>query len=336
MTFKLTYSTMFNPPEEMHARFEAAVAATRASLGATHPLYIDGAEVAGVGTIVNHSPIDGALLGHFATADAIVVQQAVDAAARAYPAWRTCAPAERVRLSHRVADLIDERVYELAAALALEVGKNRLEALAEAAEVADFFRGYADEYERSGYYDRVLPDDPLTDWRSHNRSVLKPHGVWAVVAPFNFPLALAAGPTAAALVTGNTVVAKGASDTPWAVRLLADLLRDAGYPPGVFNMVAGSGAVVGNALIDDPRIAGVTFTGSYEVGMDLSRRMAAGPWVRPCITEMGGKNAVVVTANGDLERAATGIARAAGAKHGRPALREVVGPEFPHHPGRRR
>ena len=311
MTFKLTYSTMFNPPEEMHTRFEAAVAATRAALGATHPLYIDGVDVAGVGTIDNHSPIDGALLGHFATADATVVQQAVDAAARAYPAWRACAPAERVRLSNRVADLIDERVYELAAALALEVGKNRLEALAEAAEVADFFRGYADEYERSGYYDRVLPDDPLTDWRSHNRSVLKPHGVWAVVAPFNFPLALAAGPTAAALVTGNTVVAKGASDTPWAVRLLADLLRDAGYPPGVFNMVAGSGAVVGNALIDDPRIAGVTFTGSYEVGMDLSRRMAAGPWVRPCITEMGGKNAVVVTANGDLERAATGIARSA-------------------------
>ena len=238
MSFKLTYSTMFNPPAEMHERFEAAVARTRSSLGATHPLYIDGVDVAGAGLIPNVSPIDGAHLGNFAIADAGQVETAVAAAARAFPAWRRLPAAERVRLSHRVADLIDERVYDLAAALSLEVGKNRLEALAEAAEVADFFRGYADEYTRSGYYDCVLPDDPLTDWRSHNRSVLKPHGVWAVVSPFNFPLALAAGPTAAALVTGNTVVAKGASDTPWAVRLLADLLRDAGYPAGVFNFVA--------------------------------------------------------------------------------------------------
>jgi acyl-CoA reductase-like NAD-dependent aldehyde dehydrogenase len=311
MSFKLTYSTMFNPPAEMHTRFEAAVARARANLGATHPLYIDGADVPGVGVIRNVSPIDGTHLGDFATADATQVDAAVAAAARAFPAWRRLAPAERVRLSHRVADLIDERVYDLAAALALEVGKNRLEALAEAAEVADFFRGYADEYARSGYYDCVLPDDPLTDWRSHNRSVLKPHGVWAVVSPFNFPLALAAGPTAAALVTGNTVVAKGASDTPWAVRMLADLLRDAGYPAGVFNFVAGSGEVVGNALVNDPRIAGLTFTGSYAVGMDLSRRMSAGLWVRPCITEMGGKNAVIVTAHADLDRAVTGITRSA-------------------------
>ncbi|MEI6458133.1 MAG: aldehyde dehydrogenase family protein [Pseudomonadota bacterium] len=311
MSFKLTYSTMFNPPAEMHERFEAAVARVRAALGATHPLYIDGVDVVGAGIIAKHSPIDGAHLGNFATADVAQVRAAVDAAARAFPTWRALSPAERVRLSYRVADLIDERVYDLAAVLSLEVGKNRLEALAEAAEVADFFRGYADEYTRCDYYDRVLPDDPLTDWRSHNRSVLKPHGVWAVVAPFNFPLALAAGPTAAALLTGNTVVAKGASDTPWAVRLLAELIRDAGYPPGVFNFVAGSGEDVGNALVDDARIAGITFTGSYRVGMELSRRMAAGPWVRPCITEMGGKNAVIVTANADLDRAATGIARSA-------------------------
>ena len=311
MSFKLTYSTMFNPPAEMHERFEAAVVRARAALGATHPLYIDGVDVLGAGLIPNISPIDGAHLGDFATADAGHVETAVAAAARAFPAWRRLPADERVRLSHRVADLIDERVYDLAAALSLEVGKHRLEALADAVEVAAFFRGYADEYTRSGYYDCVLPDDPLTEWRSHNRSVLKPHGVWAVVSPFNFPLALAAGPTAAALVTGNTVVAKGASDTPWAVRLLADLLRDAGYPAGVFNFVAGSGEVVGNTLVNDPRIAGLTFTGSYAVGMELSRRMSAGAWVRPCITEMGGKNAVIVTAHADLDRAVTGIARSA-------------------------
>ena len=311
MSFKLTYATMFDPPEELHARFEAALARTRAALGARHLLYIDGQDVDAAGTVEKRSPIDGRLLGHFATADAAQTGSAVEAAHRAWPGWRVTPAAERVRLSHRVAALIEARVYEIGAALCLEVGKNRLEALAEAQEVADFFAGYADDFAANGGFDRVLPDDPIKGFRSHNRSVLKPHGVWGVIAPFNFPLALASGPAAAALVTGNTVVVKGASDTPWAARLLADCIRDAGYPPGVFNVVAGSGAVTGEALVGHPLLAGLTFTGSYDVGMSLCRRMVAGAYARPCIAEMGGKNAVIVTSSADLERAATGIVRSA-------------------------
>jgi acyl-CoA reductase-like NAD-dependent aldehyde dehydrogenase len=132
-----------------------------------------------------------------------------------------------------------------------------------------------------------------------------------VIVPFNFPLALAGGPVAAALVTANTVVLKGASDTPWAGRMLADCIRDAGFPPGVFNYLSGRGSVVGEALVSDPRLAGLTFTGSHEVGMGLVRRLAGGRWPRPCIAEMGGKNACIVTARADLERAATGIVRSA-------------------------
>ena len=311
MSFKLTYSTMFNPPEEMHTRFDAAVARTRAALGVRHKLFIGGQDVEGAGAIEKTSPIDGALLGHFGAADAGQVAAAVAAAKRAFPAWRATPLAERVRLSKRVAALIEERVYDIAAALCIEVGKNRLEALAEAAETADFFKGYADDFAASGGFDRALPDDPLTDYRSHNRSVLKPYGVWVVVSPFNFPLALAGGPTAAALVTGNTLVVKGASDTPWAIRLLADCIRDAGYPPGVFNFVAGAGSTIGEALVSHPDVAGITFTGSHEVGMALARRMVTGAYTRPCVTEMGGKNAVIVTAAADLERAATGIVRSA-------------------------
>jgi 1-pyrroline-5-carboxylate dehydrogenase len=193
----------------------------------------------------------------------------------------------------------------------VEVGKNRMEALGEAQETADFFRGYADEFERNDGYVRPMPDDPLEGWASHNRSVLKPHGVWGVIAPFNYPFALAGGPIAAALVTGNTVVFKGASDTPWAGRLLADCLRDAGAPPGVFNYLVGSGATVGEALITHPDLAGVTFTGSYDVGMRIFRTFAAGRWPRPCIVELGGKNPCLVTARGDLDRAVTGIVRSA-------------------------
>lgn len=312
MTFTLTYSTMFNPPEEMHVRFEAALGQVRAALGGFHAMYIDGEEVAGKRARAVCGPIDQRVrLGEFAAGDAENVDRAVAAARRAFDDWRRTPGAERVALVRRVAQLIEERVYEIGAVLALEVGKNRMESLGEAQETADFFTGYAAEFERNGGYDRAMPDDPLEGWASHNRSVLKPHGVWAVIAPFNYPLALAGGPTAAALVTGNTVVLKGASDTPWAGRLLADCIRDAGIPPGVFNYVIGSGPVAGEALIHHPDLAGATFTGSFDVGMRILRALAGGPWPRPCIAELGGKNPCIVTAQGDLDRAATGIVRSA-------------------------
>ncbi len=312
MTFKLTYSTMFNPPEEMHARFEAALGEVRAGLGAAHAMFIDGEDVHTPDMTPTCSPVDQReQLGRFATGDANNVDQAVAAARRAFDGWRRTPMAERLALVRRVAALIEERVYTIGAALAVEVGKNRMESLGEAQETADFFSGYAAEFERNGGYDHALPDDPLEGWASHNRSVLKPHGVWAVIAPFNYPLALAGGPTAAALVTGNTVVLKGASDTPWAGRLLANCIRDAGIPPGVFNYLIGRGAVVGEALVHHPELAGATFTGSFDVGTGILRAFASGRWPRPCIAELGGKNPCIVTARGDLERAATGIVRSA-------------------------
>jgi 1-pyrroline-5-carboxylate dehydrogenase len=312
MTFKLTYSTMFNPPETMHADFEAALAEVRAGLGATHAMYIDGEDVPTADVRPVHTPIDErVLLGRFPSGEAADVDRAVAAARRAFDSWRRTPMAERLALVRRVAELIEERVYAIGAAVALEVGKNRMESLGETQETADFFLGYAAEFEQNHGYDRALPDDPVEGWASHNRSVLKPYGVWAVIAPFNYPLALAGGPTAAALVTGNTVVLKGASDTPWAGRLLADCIRDAGAPPGVFNYVVGSGAVVGDALIHHPGLAGATFTGSFDVGIGILRALASGGWPRPCIAELGGKNPCIVTARGDLERAATGIVRSA-------------------------
>jgi len=312
MSFRLTYATMFNPPEAMHERFDAALAAVSSRLGASHDLYIDGADVASAGRAARVSPIDGERrLGEFALADAGHVDAAMRAAQAAYPAWRALPPAERARLLRRVADVMEQRVYEIAAALALEVGKNRMEALGEAQETVDFFRHYADDFESHAGFEHALPDDPLPGVISRNRSVMRPHGVWVVIAPFNFPLALAGGPVAAALVTGNTVVVKGATDTPWAGRLLADCIRDAGLPRGVFNYLAGSGAEVGAALVAHPAVAGLTFTGSVAVGTKLLQQMTSGAWPRPCIAEMGGKNPCIVTARADLDAAAAGIARSA-------------------------
>ncbi len=312
MSFRLTYATMFDPPPEMHQRFDAALLAVRASLGGRHPLFLNGADATAGHYVPRSSPIDSDLhLGEFAVATEHDAHSAMDAAHGAFPSWRATPAAERVRLLRRVADVMEARVYEIAAALALEVGKNRMEALGEAQETVDFFRHYADDFEQHGSYEHELPDDPLPDVVSRNRSVMRPYGAWVVIAPFNFPLALAGGPTAAALVTGNTVVVKGATDTPWAGRLLADCIRDAGLPPGVFHYLSGSGREVGEALSSHAAAAGITFTGSVAVGAQLLQRMASGPWPRPCIAEMGGKNPCIVTARADLDAAAAGIVRSA-------------------------
>lgn len=312
MSFRLTYATMFNPPEAMHERFESALATVRSHLGATHALFIDGGDRPTAAHTECRSPIaSDRVLGRFPVAGARDVEAALAAAQAAFPGWRATPGSERVRTLRRVADVMEERVYEIAAALVLEVGKNRMEALGEAQETVDFFRSYADDFEAHHCYEVELPDDPLEGVASHNRSVMRPYGVWSVIAPFNFPLALAGGPTAAALATGNTVVVKGASDTPWAGRLLADCVRDAGVPPGVFNYLSGSGAEVGDALVRDRRTAGITFTGSVAVGRSILSEMVAGPVPRPCIAEMGGKNPCIVTAQADLDRAATGIVRSA-------------------------
>jgi acyl-CoA reductase-like NAD-dependent aldehyde dehydrogenase len=310
--FKLTYSTMFSPPPELHTRFDAAMARASETLGRRHALYIDGGDRSGAKTAPSRSPADQEqILGEFAVATVQHADEAMSAAQRAWSEWKQTPPAKRAEYLRRVGRLIEERVFDIAAALTLEVGKNRMEALGETQETADFFNGYADEFERSGAFDHVLPNDPLTGYVSRNRSVMKPYGPWVVINPFNFPFALAGGPVAAALVTGNTVVLKGAPTTPWAGRLLADCIRDAGLPPGVFNYLSSTDSQVGPALTGHPLTAGVTFTGSYEVGMQIARGLQTGRYPRPCIAEMGGKNACIVTGAADLERAATGIIRSA-------------------------
>jgi 1-pyrroline-5-carboxylate dehydrogenase len=312
MSFRLTYGSMFNPPEAMHQRFETALAAVSARLGQAHPLFIDGRDRDVPALEPRRSPISSELsLGRFPRAAPADIEAAFSAAEAAYPSWRATLVGDRAAALRRVADLMEERVYEIAAALMLEVGKNRMEALGEAQETVDFFRHYAQDFESHHGYEVALPDDPLDGVVSRNRSVLRPYGVWSVIAPFNFPLALAGGPAAAAMITGNTVVLKCASDTPWSGRLLADCIRDAGLPPGVFNYLAGGGAAVGEAMVRDPRTAGVTFTGSAAVGRSIQQQLAAGPISKPCIAEMGGKNPCIVTAQADLDRAATGIVRSA-------------------------
>jgi acyl-CoA reductase-like NAD-dependent aldehyde dehydrogenase len=312
-TFRLTYATMFDPPASLHEHFDAALGAVRAGeLGHEHAMTIGGHARGSERWTDLCSPIDQTLLlGRFAQGNAQDAADAVGAAQAAQRGWAATPWRERCALLRRAAAHIEQQVYRLSAVLALEVGKNRMEALGEVQETADLITWYCAQMEANDGFDRLLPDDPLPNFTSRNRTRLKPYGVWAVVAPFNFPFALAGGPAAAALVAGNTVVFKTASATAFSGRLLMDAFSAAGLPAGVVNLVCGAGDEVGSALLHDTRVAGATFTGSHDVGMAALRRYAAGSWPRPLIAEMGGKNAAIVTRHADLDGAATGIVRSA-------------------------
>jgi len=310
--FKLTYATMFNPPEEMHHRFDEALARIKSRLGTQYGMIINNQDVFADETFEDRSPANtDVVLAVMQKGDARHAQEALAAARQAFPGWSHTHWQERVRLLKKAADLIDERIFELGAAMALEVGKNRMESLGDVAEAADLIRYSCHQMEKNEGYIVEMGRDPLVGFTATNLSVLRPYGVWLVISPFNFPFALTGGPAGAALVTGNTLVIKPATDTPWIVRLLAECFRDAGLPEGVCNFVTGPGRTLGQALIDSPEVNGVTFTGSFDVGMKIFRDFANGPYVRPTILELGGKNPVIVSRHADLDRAAIGIMRSA-------------------------
>jgi len=310
--FRLTYATMFDPPEALHARFEEALTQVKRKIGQEHGMFIDGTDHFAVEKLVNRSPTNtDVVLGMFQKGTTHDANTALAAARRAYPLWSKTKWQERVALLREAADIIDQRVFEIAAVLTMEVGKNRMEALGDAAEAAELIRYACYQMEKNNGFVVEMDRDPLAGYTATNLSVLRPYGVWLVISPFNFPAALTAGPTGAALVAGNTVVIKPASDTPWTVRLLVDALRDAGLPDGVFNYVTGPGSTVGQALVESIEVDGITFTGSHEVGMGIYRAFTEGCCPRPAILELGGKNPAIVSRNADLERAALGIVRSA-------------------------
>ncbi len=310
--FKLTYATMFNPPEELHNGFDHAIAKLKANLGKEYGMIINNKDVFADEKFDDFSPINTSWkLAVMQKGNEKHAEQALSAARKAFHGWSHTPWQERVRLLRRVADIIDERLYELGAAMAMEVGKNRMESLGDVAETADLIRYACDQMEANEGFAKPMGKDPLPNHDATNISVLRPYGVWLVVSPFNFPFALTGGPAGAALVAGNTIVMKPATDTPFIVRLLAECFRDAGLPEGVCNFVTGPGRTIGAALVNSPEVDGVTFTGSYDVGMKMFRDYANGKFVRPMVLELGGKNPAIVTKNANLEDAAVGIVRSA-------------------------
>jgi 1-pyrroline-5-carboxylate dehydrogenase len=308
---KITYATLSAVSDTQHARFDAAAEAVRANLERRFPMLIANQERWADEQFPDASPIDTRmLLGYFQKGTRQDARDALAAARGAFGDWGRRRWQERVRLLRRAAELISERIHAISAVVALEIGKNRMEAWGDVQETADLISYYCDQVEANdGYRKPMTTEDPRDPGR--NTSVLKPYGVWVVISPFNFPFALAGGPAGGALVAGNTVVFKPASDTPYSGYLLAEAFRDAGLPDGVFNFVTGPGSTVGDELVGNPDVNGITFTGSYDVGMRIYRDFASGRWPRPCIAEMGGKNPAIVARSANLELAATGIMRSA-------------------------
>jgi 1-pyrroline-5-carboxylate dehydrogenase len=306
LTTRLTYTTG-SLGEEVDEAFETRLAALRGSDSAPLPHLIAGERVAEGQVFERRDPSRTDRVASSAhEADAAVVERAVAAARAACGAWRRTSVEERARKLRSVAGTIAERSVEFAAIVSVETGKTRAEAIGEVNEGVDLINTYADFIERSGGWVQ-----PLESLQADERNVdlLRPYGVFGVVCPFNFPFALTIGMSVAALLAGNTVVVKPSEDTPWTVAAIAELIEAADLGAGVFNMVHG-GPDTGRLLVDSA-VDGIAFTGSAEVGREIARKLQEGPYARPALMEMGGKNPALVMASADLEAAAEGVARAA-------------------------
>jgi 1-pyrroline-5-carboxylate dehydrogenase len=290
---------------------KCALETVRGQLGRTHPLVIGGRRVESSDTFQSVNPADPSqCVGNFAKATAEHVNQAVEAADRAFESWRWVPPVERANVLLRVAGIMRRRRNELSAAMVYEVGKNWAEADGDTAEAIDFCEFYAREMHRWG---GVQPITPYPGEENEYQYI--PLGVGAVIPPWNFPLAITAGMTVASVVTGNTVVLKPSSDAPFIAWKLFEILEEAGVPPGVVNFLPGPGGAMGDALVEHPRVRFVAFTGSKEVGIRIHERAARVPagqiWLKRMVLEMGGKDFTIVDEGADLDAAVGGVASGA-------------------------
>ena len=307
---KITYATMSaDQMESLHLAIDEAIERIRPELGKTYPMYIDGEAIESAEQFDDLSPIDTrTVLARFQKGTADHVRDAVRAARAAVTSWSERSWTERVAIVRKIGDGIRVHRWDLAAWMGHETGKNRLECVGDIEEAADFMTYYCDQMEAHDGFSQTMGKLAPNE---ENSSVMRHHGVWAVISPFNFPMALAGGPASGALVAGNTVVLKPATDTPMLGVRLHDIVTEAGVPPGVFNVVTGPGATVGQELAENPGVDGIVFTGSKEVGMMLLRENSGRRVPRPVITEMGGKNPTLVMSSADLDKATEGVWRSA-------------------------
>ena len=294
--------------EKYHDSYEEAIKNVKSQFAKKYTMIIDGKDIKSSKNFVHTSPIDTRIiLGYFPSGTPKHVQAAIKAARSSFEKWSKTDYKYRIEIFRSAANIIAKQKFELAAWISYENGKNRYEAIADVDEAIDFIRYYSEEMERNNGF---IIQTKSADKNENSKSVMRPYGVWAVIAPFNFPAAILVGMSSGALITGNTVVLKSASDTPIIGYLFAQIMREAGLPDGVLNFITGSGVTIGKAIVESQDIAGIVFTGSKDVGYTMLKESnKVKP--RPIIAEMGGKNPVIVTENADIDKAVEGTLKAA-------------------------
>ncbi|ASS74786.1 L-glutamate gamma-semialdehyde dehydrogenase [Tumebacillus algifaecis] len=308
--FKNEPFTDFSNPEQKRA-MEAALDLVASQLGGEYDLVINGKRISTEGKSVSINPSNkDQVIGHIAKADQAQAEEAMQSALSAFAWWKAVPAKERARVLLRASAIMRRRKHEFSAWLVYEAGKNWGEADADTAEAIDFLEFYAREMVR------LAEDQNLTRMEGEDNELSYiPLGVGIVIPPWNFPLAIMAGMTAAAVVSGNTVVLKPATPTPVIAAKFVELLEEAGLPAGVVNFVPGSGAVIGDYLVDHPKTRFISFTGSKEVGVRIYERAAkvhpGQIWLKRVVAEMGGKDALVVDKGVDVKEAAQAIVASA-------------------------
>src|SRR5271166_3986879 len=300
----------FSLPENQKA-MEAALARVAAECGREYPMYIAGQKVFTVEKMTSTNPSrPSQVIGVFQKANADQAGQAVDAAYAAFASWKQVPAEKRAEIIFRAAQIFRERKFEVSALICYEVGKSWIEADADTAETIDFCEFYAREVLR------LAGPQPVTPYNNEkNYLVYIPLGVGAVIPPWNFPAAIAAGMTAASLVTGNTVVLKPSEESPLVASKVVEIFYEAGIPKDALNFLTGPGETAGDALVKNPKTRYIAFTGSKEVGLLISenagKKVPGQIWIKRTVLEMGGKDSIIVDAEGDVDSAVEGVAQAA-------------------------
>ncbi len=291
--------------------FRDALTAVEKRLPIAGKIRIGGKKQSASATFESVNPCDPKqVIGRFPSGTAADARKAIDAAHKAFPAWAAFPQHERAAAILRISAILRRRKHEFSAMMVLEESKSWPEADGDTAEAIDFCEFYAREAER------LAETQPLTPFPGErNQLEFIPLGVCAVIPPWNFPLAILAGMTTAALVTGNTVVLKPSSDAAGIAEMFVQACEEAGLPDGVLNFVPGGGATVGNALVESPKTRLIAFTGSRNVGVEISEKAGKVPagqiWIKRAVLEMGGKDFILVDETADLEEAAKGVVQSA-------------------------
>ncbi|KAA9019929.1 L-glutamate gamma-semialdehyde dehydrogenase [Niallia endozanthoxylica] len=287
--------------------FMEALKLVNTQLGKDYPLIINGERMTSGEVIASYNPARKTeCIGTVSAANKEYAEQAMQAALKAFSVWKKWSPEARAHILLKAAAIIRRRKHEFSAYLVKEAGKPWREADADTAEAIDFLEYYARQM-------LALKDGAVVNSRAgeNNQYTYIPLGVGVIISPFNFPFAIMAGTTVAAIVTGNTVLLKPSNNTPVIAAKFVEVMEEAGLPKGVLNYIPGSGAEIGDFLIDHPKTRFVSFTGSREVGCRIYERAAkvhpGQIWLKRVIAEMGGKDTVVVDEDADIDLAAASI-----------------------------